>query len=322
MPPLHVSPPRLGRARDRGGVPRWRASPSSTCSARRRGGHRGHAAGRRDARAGSPGGTGPEDVLALAVMAAKPRGRPGRPARLARGPAPRPRLTLASSALLAVAASAHRRQDFLRPDPSAQGHSRRFVLRRDPPDPRPKGVTDEQRSTFALVAAAHSGRPEAAPQGGSQVDHVAAVSPPRLAADGRAAEVDVALNIQATSTYPLRLAGSDGLLRAFPHAGAPDGAQVLVGGTASIFADVSSSIKDDLLADLPGRGAPDPADLVLMLRSVVAPLYLLPAVGLEFAATFGAAVLVFQDGPTPPLRSPCRSSCSCSWWGSAPTTTS
>ena len=33
-----------------------------------------------------------------------------------------------------------------------------------------------------------------------------------------------------------------------------------------------------------------------MLRSVVAPLYLLLAVGLEFAATFGAAVLVFQHG--------------------------
>ena len=31
-----------------------------------------------------------------------------------------------------------------------------------------------------------------------------------------------------------------------------------------------------------------------MLRSVVAPLYLLAAVGLEFAGTLGAAVVVFQ----------------------------
>jgi RND superfamily putative drug exporter len=36
--------------------------------------------------------------------------------------------------------------------------------------------------------------------------------------------------------------------------------------------------------------------LVLMLRSVVAPFYLLVAVGLEFAATLGTAILVFQHG--------------------------
>ena len=152
---------------------------------------------------------------------------------------------------------------------------------------------------------------------------MAAVSPPRLAAGGRAAEVDVALNIQATSTDALRLAGADGPLRAAAHAGAPAGAQVLVGGTASIFADVSSSINDDLRLIFPVAALLILLILVLMLRSVVAPLYLLLAVGLEFAATFGAAVLVFQHGlARRALPSPCRSSCSCSWWRSAPTTTS
>jgi RND superfamily putative drug exporter len=160
----------------------------------------------------------------------------------------------------------------------------------------PKGVTDEQqiyvRSSTPLTASDLKPMQQRL----SRVDHVAAVSPPRFAAGGRAAEVDVALDIQATSTDALRLAGADGPLRSAAHAGAPAGAQALVGGTASIFADVSSSINDDLRLIFPVAALLILLILVLMLRSVVAPLYLLLAVGLEFAATFGAAVLVFQHG--------------------------
>jgi putative drug exporter of the RND superfamily len=202
---------------------------------------------------------------------------------------------LASSALLAVAVFAiggKMNYDLTTvPKDTAAGRVQTQISRI-----LPKGVTDEQqiyvRSSRPLTP------PDLKPlqQRLSQVDHVAAVSPPRLAADGRAAEVDVALNIQATSTDALRLAGADGPLRAAAHAGAPDGAQVLVGGTASIFADVSSSINDDLRLIFPVAALLILLILVLMLRSVVAPLYLLLAVGLEFAATFGAAVLVFQHG--------------------------
>jgi RND superfamily putative drug exporter len=68
----------------------------------------------------------------------------------------------------------------------------------------------------------------------------------------------------------------------------------MVGGTASVYADVSSSISKDLKLIFPIAAGLILLILIAMLRSVVAPLYLLAAVGLEFAATLGAAVVAFQ----------------------------
>ena len=68
----------------------------------------------------------------------------------------------------------------------------------------------------------------------------------------------------------------------------------MVGGAASVYADVSNSINKDLRLIFPIAAILILLILVAMLRSVVAPMYLLAAVGLEFAATLGAAVVVFQ----------------------------
>ena len=70
----------------------------------------------------------------------------------------------------------------------------------------------------------------------------------------------------------------------------------MVAGQASAYADVSNSVSKDLRLIFPIAAALILLILILMLRSVVAPMYLLLAVGLEFAATLGAAVLVFQHG--------------------------
>src|SRR5207248_1207775 len=78
------------------------------------------------------------------------------------------------------------------------------------------------------------------------------------------------------------------------HATTPRGAVAMVGGTASVFADVSSSISKDLRLIFPVAAILILLILIAMLRSVVAPLYLLAAVGLEFAGTLGAAIVVFQ----------------------------
>lgn len=126
------------------------------------------------------------------------------------------------------------------------------------------------------------------------VPHVAQVSAPQFADGRRAAEIDVALNINSTTTTAIKLAGQGGPLRDAVHSITPKGATAMVGGAASVYADVSNSINKDLRLIFPIAALLILLILVAMLRSVVAPLYLLAAVGLEFAGTLGAAVVVFQ----------------------------
>jgi len=83
-------------------------------------------------------------------------------------------------------------------------------------------------------------------------------------------------------------------LRDAAHSAAPAGATTMVGGTAAISADVSDAVNRDMQLILPVAAGLILLILVATLRSAIAPFYLLAAVVLEFAATLGAAVLVFQ----------------------------
>jgi RND superfamily putative drug exporter len=124
-------------------------------------------------------------------------------------------------------------------------------------------------------------------------DGVSAVAGPALIPDRRGARLDVALK-----DAPLTKAAMDvvrGPVRDAVHATAPQGATAMVGGTSAIYADVSDSVNRDMRRILPVAAALILLILVAVLRSAVAPLYLLGAVVLEFAATLGAAVLVFQQ---------------------------
>jgi RND superfamily putative drug exporter len=132
------------------------------------------------------------------------------------------------------------------------------------------------------------------------VPHVAQVSAPHFADRGRAAEIDVALNINSTTTAAIKLAQQGGPLRDAVHSTTPNGATAMVGGVASVYADVSNSINKDLSLIFPIAATLILLILIVMLRSVVAPMYLLAAVGLEFAATLGAAVVVFQHAAGQP----------------------
>ena len=76
---------------------------------------------------------------------------------------------------------------------------------------------------------------------------------------------------------------------------APARATTMVGGTSAIYADVSDSVNHDMRVIFPVAAALILLILVVTLRSAVAPLYLLGAVVLEFAATLGTSVLVFQQ---------------------------
>lgn len=158
----------------------------------------------------------------------------------------------------------------------------------------PRGVIDPQHVYVSSLRPLDPASLKAMRARLADVPHVAQVSAPHFADAGRAAEIDVALDINSTTTTAIRLAQQGGPLRDAVHSTTPNGATAMVGGAASVYADVSNSINRDLRLIFPIAAILILLILVAMLRSVVAPLYLLAAVGLEFAATLGAAVLVFQ----------------------------
>ncbi|SHH61211.1 putative drug exporter of the RND superfamily [Jatrophihabitans endophyticus] len=78
------------------------------------------------------------------------------------------------------------------------------------------------------------------------------------------------------------------------HAHPVAGASVAVGGATAAYNDVRHVIDHDMRLILPLAGLAIGLVLVLMLRSVLAPVVLMASVGLGFLATTGVAVLVFQ----------------------------
>ncbi|WP_134738228.1 MMPL family transporter [Nocardioides sp. 503] len=85
-----------------------------------------------------------------------------------------------------------------------------------------------------------------------------------------------------------------GPLRDAAHDAAPDGTEALVGGTTSIFVDFQAAMNRDYKVVFPVAALVIMLILALLLRSLVAPLYLMASVGLGFGATLGATALVFQ----------------------------
>jgi putative drug exporter of the RND superfamily len=121
---------------------------------------------------------------------------------------------------------------------------------------------------------------------------VGRVFPPQLDEGGDVARIDVLLKEEPFSTAALDLV-EDKVIPA-AHAAAPAGTDVLVGGNTSAFADVRTVMDTDMLVIFPVAAGLIGLILILMLRSLVAPLYMLASVALGFAATLGASVLVFQ----------------------------
>ena len=117
-------------------------------------------------------------------------------------------------------------------------------------------------------------------------------SPATLNQDGTVARIDLLLAGSPYSNASLALAGGE--LREVAHAAAPPGTQAYVGGLSSIFADVKNANDRDLWVIFPVAGLLIAVILALLLRSLVAPLYLIVAVVLGFFATLGATVIAFQ----------------------------
>ncbi len=123
------------------------------------------------------------------------------------------------------------------------------------------------------------------------VPGVASVAPPKLAKGGTVADYRVILTAQgqsdaamATVRGPLQQAADT----------APAGSQALIGGISSVYVDLEIAMGHDYAVVFPVAAVLILLILALLLRSAVAPWYLMGAVGLGFTATLGATVLVFQ----------------------------
>jgi putative drug exporter of the RND superfamily len=124
------------------------------------------------------------------------------------------------------------------------------------------------------------------------MDGVGAVAPASVSADQATAEYTVTLSADPQSTTAVNTVKNG--LRPQAHAAAPPGTYALVGGTTAVFADIQAATNHDYAVVFPVAAVIILVILMLLLRSLVAPWYLMLSVGLGFGATLGATVLVFQ----------------------------
>ena len=124
------------------------------------------------------------------------------------------------------------------------------------------------------------------------MDGVGAVAPADVSADKATAEYTVTLSLDPESTTAVNTLKNG--LRPQAHAAAPPGTYALVGGTTAVFADIQAAMNHDYAIVFPVAAVIILLILMLLLRSLVAPWYLMVSVGLGFGATLGATVLVFQ----------------------------
>lgn len=127
----------------------------------------------------------------------------------------------------------------------------------------------------------------------SAVNGVASVAPPKLSQDGTAALTSVILKDDPYGNSAIDLV--EGPLRDAAHGSVP-GATVTVGGQTSTYADVRAQLHSDTRLVFPVAAVIIFAILALLLTALLAPLNLIVCVGLTFAATLGAVVLVFLHG--------------------------
>ncbi|WP_035850418.1 MMPL family transporter [Kitasatospora azatica] len=125
------------------------------------------------------------------------------------------------------------------------------------------------------------------------VSGVGQVAPqPKASADGLTADFTVMLKDDPASNKAIDTVGK---LRSVAHGQAPQDTKVYVGGLTSVYKDINTAMAHDYSLVFPIAALLIMVILGLLLRSVVAPWYLMAAVGLGFGATVGATTLVFQN---------------------------
>jgi RND superfamily putative drug exporter len=113
-----------------------------------------------------------------------------------------------------------------------------------------------------------------------------------LSKDGQVAQINVLLDDNPFSAAAMGAVKNQ--VRAAAHDLTPPDTQAQVGGLTSAFVDVQTVTTRDLRLIFPVAGVLILLILMALLRAVVAPLYLMLAVALGYAATLGATTWAFQ----------------------------
>lgn len=125
----------------------------------------------------------------------------------------------------------------------------------------------------------------------SHTTGVASVSPATIASNGKTAVLAVTLKNDPYSATALdNVAGP---IRSAAHSVDIHGDHVYVGGGTSVFADVRTVTNRDLKVMFPIAAAFIFVILGILLRSLIAPIFLLICVGVGYAATLGLTTLIF-----------------------------
>jgi RND superfamily putative drug exporter len=124
------------------------------------------------------------------------------------------------------------------------------------------------------------------------VDGVGQVAPPEMSRDGRTADYTLVLTAAPESAGAIRTIGP---LRATAHATAPPGTSAVVGGGTAVYVDIRAAMNRDYSIVFPVAAVLIILVLILLLRSLVAPWYLIASVGLGYGATLGTATFLFQN---------------------------
>ncbi|APY89750.1 MMPL family transporter [Streptomyces alfalfae] len=127
----------------------------------------------------------------------------------------------------------------------------------------------------------------------ADVPGVGSVAAPRLNPGRTTASYSVILSDPPASDGAL--ATVKDRLRPVAHEEAPDGSKALVGGTTAIYVDINKAVDRDYSVVFPVAALAIMVILGLLLRSLVAPWYLMLSVALGFGATLGATSLLFQQ---------------------------
>ena len=208
---------------------------------------------------------------------------------VARRPVPVALGAVAVLAVLAAAAVGYHASYNLQPYPhgsqSAAGYSE---LQRG----FPVGQLDPTR----VVVTAHGTPPTSAQLASfagdlAKVSGVGRVTAGRTAGHGHVTELDVQLSVNPLGGAAFRTVRQ---IEAVARTRAPGGTTALVGGDTAGYRDVGSVVSHDMKVIFPLAGVAILLILLLMLRALLAPLYLMATVIAGFAASLGATVLVFQ----------------------------
>ncbi|WP_369217267.1 MMPL family transporter [Streptomyces flavofungini] len=170
-----------------------------------------------------------------------------------------------------------------------------MVAMRDLEKGFPAGATDPT----SVYLTSDSGKP--LPEAGaaafrerlSDVPGVGSVAAPQLNPGRTTASYSVILTDPPASDEAL--ATLKDRLRPAAHEEAPEGSRALVGGTTAIYADINKAVDRDYSVVFPVAALAIMVILGLLLRSLVAPWYLMLSVALGFGATLGATSLIFQQ---------------------------